>query len=213
VEEEVDRLLSRREGHFVLESGHHGDLWLDLELLFLRPERVQPLAAALADRLAKLDVEGVCGPLVEGAFVGLLVSAELRVSFSYSEPVVDSGGAGLFPVSYRIPAALRPEVHGKRIAVVNDVINAGSAVRGTLTDLRERDAKPVAIGTLAVLGHAAHELASAQGVSLETLAALPNRIWEPAACPLCKRGVPLLARPGGREVRPVKTSGDPEEGV
>ena len=49
--EEVARLLPKREGHFVFESGHHGQLWLDLELLFLRPERMQPLAEALADRL------------------------------------------------------------------------------------------------------------------------------------------------------------------
>jgi hypothetical protein len=26
-----------RRGHFVLESGHHGNLWLDLNSLFLRP--------------------------------------------------------------------------------------------------------------------------------------------------------------------------------
>src|SRR5262245_33475515 len=51
VEERVGRLLARRTGHFRLESGHHGDLWLDLERLCLRPEPVQRLAAALAKRL------------------------------------------------------------------------------------------------------------------------------------------------------------------
>lgn len=29
-------------GHFLLESGHHGDLWLDLELLCLRPRQIEP---------------------------------------------------------------------------------------------------------------------------------------------------------------------------
>ncbi len=48
--EQVVQLLPKREGHFVFESGHHGQVWLDLELLFIRPERVQPLAEALADR-------------------------------------------------------------------------------------------------------------------------------------------------------------------
>ena len=69
MQEQVARLLPKREGHFVFESGHHGQLWLDLELLFLRPERMQPLAEALADRLRAYQPSALCGPLVEGAFV------------------------------------------------------------------------------------------------------------------------------------------------
>jgi orotate phosphoribosyltransferase len=191
VQDEVCRLLSKREGHFALESGHHGELWLDLELLFLHPARVQPLAAALSERLAQHGVAAVCGPLVEGAFVGLTVASALGVPFAYSERVANPAARGLFPFGYRIPDALRPEVRGKRVAVVNDVINAGSAVRGTLEDLEACDAVPVAVGTLAVLGQAAHALAAEHGLALESLASFPNRIWEPAACPLCAQGIPV----------------------
>ena len=65
MQERVLELLSARRGHFLLESGHHGDLWLDLETLCLRPHAVQRLAADLAERLSKLEVEVVCGPLVD----------------------------------------------------------------------------------------------------------------------------------------------------
>jgi orotate phosphoribosyltransferase len=82
-------------------------------------------------------------------------------------------------------------VQGRRVAVVNDVINAGSAVRGTLADLVQCGAVPVVVGTLAVLGTAAPRLAAAAGVALETLATLPSEIWTPADCPLCARDVPL----------------------
>ena len=191
--EEVAQLLPKREGHFVFESGHHGQLWLDLELLFLHPERVQPLAEALADRLRAYQPSAVCGPLVEGAFVGLMVAASLRVPFSYSEPVRDHRATGLFPLSYPIPKSLQPRLRGQRVAIVNDVINAGSAVRGTLASLEACGAQPVAIGTLAVYGGAATELAAAHGVALQTLASFPSRIWEPSACPLCAKGVPLNA--------------------
>jgi orotate phosphoribosyltransferase len=192
VQDEVSRLLTRREGHFALESGHHGELWLDLELLFLHPARVQPLASALAGRLAQHGVEVVCGPLVEGAFVGLAVAPALGVPFAYSERVPDPEARGLFPVGYRIPDALRSHVRGKRVAVVNDVINAGSAVRGTLDDLDACGAVPVAVGTLAVLGRSAYALAADRGLALEALASFPNRVWQPAACPLCARGMPLV---------------------
>ena len=66
--------VRRRQGHFQFESGHHGDLWLDLETLCLHSSEVQPFAAQLAAKLSRHNVEVVCGPLVEGAFIALLVS-------------------------------------------------------------------------------------------------------------------------------------------
>lgn len=187
----VARLLARRTGHFRLESGHHGDLWLDLERLCLRPEPVRRLAAQLARQLATHRVEAVCGPLVEGAFVALFAASELGVPFTYSEPLAERTSDSLFPAQYRVPQALRGELAGKRVAIVNDVVNAGSAVRATLADLERCGARPVAIGTLAVLGKKAAELAAAANLALETLAELPNAIWTPAECPLCARGVAL----------------------
>lgn len=67
LQEELLALLARRQGHFRLESGHHGDLWLDLDSLFLRPTRLRRFAEALALRFANLSIEAVCGPLVGGA--------------------------------------------------------------------------------------------------------------------------------------------------
>lgn len=184
-------LLPFRTGHFALESGYHGELWLELELLFLRPERVQPLSSALAKRIAPHRVDAVCGPLIEGAFVALAVAVELGLPFSYAKPIARPERGGLFPVDYRIPRALRPELAGKRVAIVNDVTNAGSAVRGALADLRACGAQPIVLATLLVLGDAAAALAASEGLALETLASQPNRIWEPGACPLCASGVPL----------------------
>ena len=188
----VESLLPARRGHFRLESGHHGELWLDLELLFLRPALLQPLAQELARALSKQAIEVVCGPLVEGAFLATMVAVALEVPFTYSERHV-ARREGLFPVDYPVPRALQPHLEGRRVAIVNDVINAGSAVQGTLRSLRACGARPVAIATLAVLGEAAGQLADAEAVSLHALARLPNRLWSPADCPLCAARVPLEA--------------------
>ena len=191
IQDQVEALLPKRDGHFVFESGHHGAIWLELERLALDPERLQPLAEALAARLRAHGAEVICAPLVEGAFVGLFVAASLGVPFTYSVPSTDPAIAGLFPVSYAIPKPLERELAGRRVAIVNDVINAGSAVRGTLVDLRRCGARAVVIGSLAVYGESASALAASHGVVLETLASFPGRIWEPAACPLCAKGVAL----------------------
>ncbi len=191
MQEQVLELLSARRGHFLLESGHHGDLWLDLESLCLRPRRVQIAAAELAEPLSKLEVDVVCGPLVEGAFVGLMVALLLNAQFTYSERFARSAEGGLFPAGYRVPAPLREGLRGKRVAIVNDVINAGSAMRGTFADLQSCGAVVVGISALLVLGTAASAFASSNGVPLRSIAALPNNLWTPSECPLCVSAVPL----------------------
>ena len=109
---------------------------MDLEALCRRPAAIQPLVQELARKLVAYEVDAVCGPLNEGAFVALMVANELGCDFAYAERFPDPGNDALFPVRYRVPAALRPFVAGRRVAIVNDVISAGSAVRGTLADLR-----------------------------------------------------------------------------
>lgn len=184
-------MLPGRKGHFQFESGHHSDLWLDLELLCLHPEPIQRFAEELSSRIAAYDPEGVCGPLVEGAFVALLVASRLAVPFFYAERTEVVRSDWQFPYDYRIPGAQRSEVRGRRIAIVNDVISAGSAVRGTFADLQACGAKIVAIGCLLLLGSGALQFASEKEVPLERLAALPGTLWTPSECPLCARGVPI----------------------
>ncbi len=191
MQEKVLELLSPRRGHFLLESGHHGDLWLDLESLCFLPRRAQAIAAQLAQPLSKMEVDVVCGPLVEGAFVGLMVALQLNVQFLYSERFARPAEGGLFPAGYRIPAPLREGLRGKRVAIVNDVINAGSATLGTFTDLQDCGAVVVAIGALLVLGTAAPVFASSKNIPLWSVAALPNNLWTAEECPLCVSGVPL----------------------
>ena len=189
--EDLLSLVRGRPGHFQLESGHHGDLWFQLETLCLRSGDVQPFAAQLAAQLVRYQVEVVCGPLVEGAFVALLVSLALGCDFAYAERFADSTREGLYPVQYRLPKALQPAVRGKRVAIVNDVINAGSAVRGTFFDLQALGAEVVAIGALLALGDAIAEFAAEHHVRLELLKQMPNNLWTPSQCPLCAAGEPV----------------------
>jgi orotate phosphoribosyltransferase len=191
MQDELIRLLAARKGHFRYESGHHGELWLEIPRLYLRPVRLSWFAAELARRLAQHRIEAVCGPLVEGAFLAQMVAQELDVEFYFAEQFVRPSASGLYAVGYRIPAAIRDDVAGKAIAIVDDVINAGSAVRGAMEDLRACGARPVALGALLVLGATAAAFAASERVELESLASLPNVLWEPSACPLCAAGVPL----------------------
>jgi orotate phosphoribosyltransferase len=186
-----------RRGHFVMESGYHTDLWLDLERLCRRPEIIQPFARALAERLRPCQVDAVCGPLNEGAFVALMVASELGCDFTYAERVEMSPGSTEerrrppTRVTYALPHSLRPVVTGRRVAIVNDVVSAGSAVRGALADLLFQGAEVVAVAALLVLGDAFPTFAREQRLAVESLARVPFNIWAPDACPLCADRVVL----------------------
>jgi len=191
MQEQLVSMLAAKHGHFALESGHHGNLWLDLEPMFLRPNELHPFVEELARRLSRHEFEAVCGPLIGGAFVAQSIASLLEVEFYFTEESKDPRREGLFPVAYRLPNSLRARIRGQRVAIVNDVINAGSAVRGTIADLDACGASIVAIGTLVVLGGAAAQIAADQNVPLDYVASLPNPLWVPAECPLCAAGVPV----------------------
>ena len=186
MEEKLLELLSARRGHDVLESGHHGNLWLDLDSLFLRPASLWPSARDLARRLSAHRVEAMVGPLVGGAFVAELVAAELDVYFAFAERRVDAGG-----VTYIIPDAFHDHLRGRTVAIVDDAINAGSATKATFAALTALGARPVAVGALLILGDTALPFFAANELAVESIARIANELWEPAACPLCAAGVPL----------------------
>jgi orotate phosphoribosyltransferase len=141
-------LMPVRRGHFRYESGYDGESWLDLDRLFLNPIRIAPLVHDLASRLAPSAIEAVVGPLAGGALLAQMIAVQLGVQFAYTEPRPSPSDNTLYPVVYRLPATVASLMKGKRVAIVDDVINAGSAVRGTFSALTEAGAKPAVVGAV-----------------------------------------------------------------
>ncbi len=183
-------LLGARRGHFRFESGHHGELWLDLDLLLRRPARLLPYVRELAALLAPYEPEVICGPLTGGAFVASMVAAELDARFCFSERVA-APGAALYSARYEVPDG--SWLVGARVAIVDDAINAGSAVGSSAASLQALGARSVALGALLVLGDSAAALADSLGAGLESVERAGNSLWSPDSCPACAAGVPLTS--------------------
>jgi orotate phosphoribosyltransferase len=191
VSADVLSLASPRHGHFRLESGHHSNLWLDLEGLFVQPASVRPFVVRLARALRPHKVAGVCGPLVGGAFLAQMLASAMKAEFFYTERVLPGEGDGLYQAQYHLPPPARGRVRDKRLAIVDDAISAGSAVRATYTELQGHGADPVVIGALLVLGTAASPYFAERGVPIEAVTRVPFDLWVPAQCPLCASGQAL----------------------
>ena len=188
LEQELLGAAAASRGHFVYESGHHGDLWLELETLFVEARRVQRWAAALAERAAACRPEVVCGPLVGGAFVAQMLAAEMGAGFIFAERLVSKTGV----VQYRIPEPLREFLPGRRVLLVDDAVNAGSALLATLADVLYEKAELAGFASLLTLGDAASRIGKQYGVPFVSLLSLERGMWSPAACPLCQSNVPLV---------------------
>ncbi len=191
--ENILKTLPMRQGHFLLESGLHSDLWFDLNALFLSPHDLAPTVAALAELLRPHAITAICGPLRGGAFLAHALATHMNLRFYFSEKVIqkNENEKALFEAKYELPSALRNHVRHERVAIVDDVISAGSSVRATLGELTEAGATVVAVGTILLLGNQATNYFKDLNLALVSLAQRDFNFWTPAICPLCKAGIIL----------------------
>jgi orotate phosphoribosyltransferase len=205
VKDVIDALPARH-GHFLLESGYHTDLWLTLDALFVDPVALAPYVAALADQLRAHAPTAICGPLLGGAFLAQAIATALGARFFVTEPApaslapspapsptpaVPASPTALFAARYRLPPGQLAHARGERVAVVDDVISAGSSVRATIAALEDAGASIAAAGALLVLGDVGRTHLAARNIPVESLGHRAFVLWSAADCPRCRDGLPL----------------------
>jgi orotate phosphoribosyltransferase len=178
--------------HVRFESGYHSDHWLDLDPLFVDQTRVAAWIDQLAERIRPHDVTAVCGPLTGGAFLAQMVAANLGAEFYFTDREAPPNADGMFRVSYPLRPSLGALVRGHRVAIVDDVVSAASASRGTYTSLVAAGATPVVVGALLLVGQTARRHFEAVGVAVVAVDETEGALWTPDECPLCKAGVPIV---------------------
>jgi orotate phosphoribosyltransferase len=128
--------------------------------------------------------------MVGGALVAQLVAAKLDVECYFTQrvrsPDVDGGAP-----RYRLPNVFRRLANGKTVAVVDDAINAGSAVLGSLAELATAGACVSVVGTFVALGAATDVFPTGGKIRLESILSIPSGFWPASECLLCSAGVPL----------------------
>lgn len=178
-------LADPQPGHFDLGTGYHGDLWLDLDALFLRPALLRPHIRWLAEQLGAHRIDAVCGPLEGGAFLAQAVADMLEAAFL---PAYRDSGKRF--ASYHL-AKVTGGISGWRVAITDDAVNAGTAVRACAAELRGEAAEPVAVGALLALGSAASAVTRELSVPFYPVETMSSQAWPATECPLCAGGTPV----------------------
>jgi len=176
-------------GHFRLTSGLHSPEYLQCALVLQHPRYAAELGGMLADELRKLMPEPVglvASPALGGLIIGHEVARALGARFIFTERDENK------KMSLRRGFTVAP---GERAIVVEDVITTGGSTRDVVEVLRWAGARPVAAGSIVDRSGGQADV-EAPRVALVTLQVVA---YDPAECPLCAQGLPVV-KPGSRPV-------------
>ncbi len=198
--EEAERILHESNAilscdHFVYVTGEHGDGWIDKDAIFPYTDRISRLAELLAEALAERDLDVVCGP----ATGGLVVSQWTAHHLSLLSVFCDHGKERGYHPAKAAPGPLRPPfvlkrgydrlVNGKRVLVVDDVVNTGESIAETVRAVRAAGGDPVTVAAICTRGNASPDALECDDVVYLTEVEIPS--WPAEQCRLCRDAVPV----------------------
>ena len=177
--------------HFVYDSGQHGSGWIDKDVVNENTNRDDGLCRMLADVVRDLGAEVVCGPATGGLIVSQWTAHALGVQSVFADHSEQQPTAPGGPL--RGPFILRrgydKVVDGKRVVVVDDVINTGLALRQTVQAVQQNGGKVMAAAAIITRGNATPADCGVTDLRYLLECEIPS--WPAAGCPLCKAGVPV----------------------
>lgn len=183
-------------GHFVGTQtdtkglGWHMTTYVDKTRALMRPDMIHMLSSGIAFNLLDAEPDTVLAPPMGAIIVGAWTAMWLGTDFVFPER--DSAGA------LRILRAPYLEaIEGKRVAVVEDIINSGQTTAESIALIRECGGEPVAVSAIWNRGGMT---AQSVGVPLfKPLIDEPLEHWTREECLAsgpCSRGVPVNRTPG-----------------
>lgn len=178
------------DSHVVYTSGKHGRAYVNKDAVYPSTARVAELCRFLAEVAAPHRPEIVCGPAMGGIILAQWTGHHLGVPAVYAEKAPEGGMA--------LRRGYDKLVAGKRVLVVEDVLNTGGSIKDAIAAVRAAGGDVVVAAALVNRGGIT---AADLGVPvLVTLLDVDLEAWDAAACPLCRDRVPVNTDVGkGRE--------------
>ena len=173
------------EGHFRLTSGLHSSGYLQCALVLQHPPHAEALGRAIADRVRALSATVVLSPALGGVVIGHEVGRALGVRAIFAER---QDGR----LSLRRGFTLAPT---DRVLVVEDVMTTGGSTRETIDVAKAAGGQVV--GTASIVDRSGGTIRF--DVPFASLLEIALPTYDPAACPLCAEGLPVV-KPGSRIV-------------
>jgi orotate phosphoribosyltransferase len=176
-------------GHFLLTSGLHSGNYIQCALLLRFPDLAGWAGAELANLARPLEPQVVVSPALGGLIIGHEVAKALGAPFLFCER--EEG---------RMVLRRFPHPGPVRVLVVEDVVTTGGSTLEVGQHLAAGGAEWV--GSAAIVDRSGGR--SRLDHHLLSLLSLNFPVFQPADCPLCRQGLPLV-KPGSRTKPAGKT--------
>ena len=174
------------EGHFILSSGLHADMFLQKALVFQDAKRTAKLCKALAEKVredVKQEFSAIVSPAVGGIVPGYEMGRQLGLPAMYVERV-----EGRFQLRRNFKLE-----RNQPVLMVEDIISTGVSSRECIEAIRAAGGKPVAAACLIDRSGGKAKI----GVKLIALATIKVPAWEADKLPPHLRNTPAV-KPGSR---------------
>jgi orotate phosphoribosyltransferase len=174
------------EGHFVLSSGLHSDIFLQKALVFRDARRTAKLCKALAEKVrdeVRQSFTAIVSPAVGGIVPGYEMGRQLGLPAMYVER--QDG-------TFQLRRGFELEKN-QPVLMVEDIVTTGLSSRECLDAIRAAGGRPVAAACLIDRSGGRAKV----GVKLVALARLKFPAWEADRLPAHLKGTPGV-KPGSR---------------
>jgi orotate phosphoribosyltransferase len=174
------------EGHFILSSGLHADMFLQKALVFQDAKRTAKLCKALAEKVRaeiKQEFTAIVSPAVGGIVPGYEMGRQLGLPAMYVERVEGN---------FQLRRNFKLEKN-QPVLMVEDIISTGVSSRECIEAIRAAGGKPVAAACLIDRSGGKAKV----GVKLVALATIKVPAWEADKLPPHLRDTPAV-KPGSR---------------
>ena len=172
------------EGHFRLSSGLHSTGYLQCALVLADPRDAEQLGRAIAEIVRPLRPTVVLSPALGGVVIGHEVARALDVRALFAER---QDGVLTLRRGFTLGES-------DRVVVIEDVVTTGGSTRETMQVASAAGGQVV--GAASIVDRSGGQ--SSLGVPYRALLDVSLPTYEPAACPLCAQGLPVV-KPGSRQ--------------
>jgi orotate phosphoribosyltransferase len=173
-------------GHFLLTSGRHSDVYFQCAKVLQYPDYIEELCEIIADEFCDQKIDTVIAPAIGGLVVGQEVARQLNKRFIFAEREDKE-------LKLRRGFSIN---EGENVLICEDVVTTGGSVFEVINIVKNNNANVAGVGFIVDRSNGKVDF----GCKKLSAVKLNVKSYLKEDCPLCEKGIELT-KPGSRKIK------------
>lgn len=172
------------EGHFLLSSGRHSNMYCQCAKLLQYPDKAEKVLKVALGKLKDIDFDIVAGPAMGGIIPAYEIARQMKKPAIFTER---ADGEMTLRRGFEIKK-------GQKVLIAEDVVTTGKSSLEAAEVIKEHGGEVVGIACIVdrSSGSIDYEVYSAVKLNIE--------VYDKENCPLCRQKLPYI-KPGSRNIK------------